>query len=121
MSSPTMPFGRGVPPPEGTTSTRVTTWVPIGTMRLGWRSRTIEYSHLSRRANLRIFFAHREKANCVSETFCHPTGPTLKLFPRPFEAMVFVAELPRRQSVELDVVLRVRGRHDDRLGAGCLE
>src|SRR5215471_9540822 len=112
-----MPFGRGVPPPEGMTSTRVTTCVPIGTIRLGWRSRTIEDPHLSWRTHMRIFLAHRQITNGVSETFCHPTGPNLKLFPRPLEAMVFVAKLPSRQSVKLDVVLGIWGRHDDRLRA----
>src|SRR5215475_9503852 len=116
MSSPTIPFGSGVPPPDGTTSTRVTTCVPIGTIRLGWRSRTIEDPHLSRRTHLRILLADRQNTNVVFEALCNPTGPTLKFSSRPLEAVIFMAKVPCRQSVEFDIVFSIWRRHDDRLG-----
>ena len=41
-------------------------------------------------------------------------GPRLELGTRPLEAVVAVTELPRRQPLELHVVLAVRRRQDDR-------
>src|SRR6185369_3156720 len=60
-------------------------------------------------------------AHCITKSLGDAAGPVAKLGARPFEAMILVAKLPRREAFEACVVFDVWRRQYDRLGFGELE
>ena len=80
-----------------------------------------EHRHLSRWADPVVLVADREKPDAVAESRGDIGGPGLELRAIPFEPVILVPKLSRRQRRPLHVVFRVRRRHGDRARPSRLE
>src|SRR5215467_5133554 len=78
-------------------------------------SATCENPHLCRTANRLVFRPHRQEADGITESRGHTCCPRLKLSTCPLEAMVFVAQFARGQSLKFAVVLDVGCCYHNRL------
>src|SRR5262249_29524122 len=84
-------------------------------------SGTREDPHLRGRAERGVDLANRHEAHGVAVALRDAARPGLELGARPLEAVIGVAEAPRREAREARVVLGVGRRQDDRAGARELE
>src|SRR5690242_17744788 len=82
---------------------------------------TVENPHLRRRAKLDVVWANVDKSHRISESLSDALCPVLKFVPRPFESMIWMAEVAGGQCFPFAVVFAVRSRHDDRAWPGELE
>src|SRR3954468_12717591 len=70
----------------------------------------IENSHLGWGSDFGVFDTHRQELDEVTESLRNRLRPRAELLARPFEAVVLVAEVARRERGEADVVLDVGRR-----------
>src|SRR5438445_340718 len=80
-----------------------------------------KHRHLGRRTDLAILVSYREELNAIAEARRDIGGPALELGAAPFEPVIQVPKLSRRQRWPLHVVFGVRRRQGNRAGARRLE